>query len=211
MKGWTWYVVSFATILTIFGCSGCAWETEAGNSPQDANDFDGTDSLEYPKAPYGTEYADTVENLQLERVICMGDDSLTRAWKLEEFLGSKAVLLSVHAGWCNYCKQQAATMETELQRPYASRGLNIVLVMTEDPTGNSQQSVLADFACKYRSDYGFSFTVAIDPKGATTGKYFDGVPLNMLLDSNMSIRYKIVGLPPDSSMLEGNIEGLLNE
>lgn len=211
MKGWTRSAAWLITILTVFGLGGCAWESEGGNTLVDANKTDAGDTLDYPKAPYGTEYADTVENLQLERVICLGDDNLTRAWKLEEFLGSKAVLLTVHAGWCNYCKQQAATMETALQKPYGDRGLNIILVVTEDPSGNAQQSVLADYACKYRSDYGFSFSVAIDPKGATTGKFFDGVPLNMLLDSNMSIRYKIIGLPPDSSMLEGNIQGLLNE
>jgi len=36
-----------------------------------------------------------------------------------------------------------------------------------------------------------------------------GTPLNMLIDNNMVIRYKVEGVIPD--VLEGNIEAVLSE
>ena len=59
-------------------------------------------------------------------------------------------------------------------------------------------------------EYGLTFPVAADPGPTVTFKLMDsGSPLNMLLDKNMEIRYKVEALMPDT--LEGNIDALLNE
>lgn len=204
------YTISIASILFLFLAAGCAFETEIPDAGTKDSGNGGDLPPKYPLPPYGTEYGDTVENFEVERVSCQGTTGSGRPWTLDEYLGSKAILVTVHAGWCTFCKQQANTMEDDLSKFY-DKGLNVILMVTEDPSGSTNRQKLLDYTCEYRKKYGFTFPLAIDPNGASTGKYFDGVPLNMLLDKNMSIRYKITGLLPDSKALEGNIEGLLNE
>ncbi len=204
------YTFSIAWLLFAFLATGCAFETEIPDAGPKDSGTGGDLPPKYPPPPYGTEYGDTVENFEVERVSCQGSTGSGRTWTLDEFLGSKAILITVHAGWCSICKQQATTMENDLSSFY-DRGLNVILLLTEDPSGSTNRQKLLDYACEYRKKYGFSFPLAIDPNGAATGRYFDGVPLNMLLDREMSVRYKITGLIPDSKALEGNIEGLLNE
>ncbi len=204
------YTFSIAWLVFVFLAAGCAFETEIPDAGSKDSGIGGDQPPQYPGPPYGTEYGDTVENFEVERVSCQGTTGTGRPWTLSEYLGAKAILVTVHAGWCSICKQQVATMEDDLS-PFYDRGLNVILLMTQDPSGSTNRQKLLDYSCEYRKKYGLSFPVAIDPNGAATGKFFDGVPLNMLLDKNMSIRYKITGLIPDSKALEGNIEGLLNE
>lgn len=190
--------------------AGCSFESNVPDSGGDDGNTGGDQAPSYPPPPYGSSYGDTAENFQVELVSCNGDTGMGRAWRLEEYLGTNAILITVHAGWCVYCKQQATTMDDDLN-PYLNHGLEVMLLITEDPRGVTTRQTLLDYACKYSSDYGFSFPVGIDPGGAATGQYFDGVPLNMLLDKKMEIRYKITGLLPEEGILEGNIEGLINE
>jgi hypothetical protein len=102
-------------------------------------------------------------------------------------------------------------MEPDLQQPYADDGLKIMLVLFEDDNGSSNAQNLRDYACEYKETYGFTFTLAIDPGAAVLGDFLEGTPMNMLLDDEMKIRYKVDGIIPDSHILEGNIEGLINE
>ncbi len=197
-------------IVVVMAFSGCSWESSFSDAGGDGYDDGGDQPPGYPLGPYGIEYRNTVENFGIERVSCQGDRGTGRDWRLSEYLGSKAVLITVHTGWCPFCKQQSETMEEDTQRPYGDRGLDIMLLLSEDPNGSQDRETLLDYACYYRGRYGFSFPVGIDPGGAATGKYYDGVPLNMLLDENMVIRYKITGLLPGSD-LQGNIGGLLDE
>ena len=184
---------------------GCVWES--GND----QDNTGDDIVGYPAGPYGTEFGQTVENFRIETVVCHNGVGEGRAFQLGDYLGTKAMLVTVHAGWCTYCKQQASTMETDTKETYESQGLDQVLVITQDPAGKFTRQLLLDYACTYMNQFGFTFPVGIDPNGEVLSRYFDGVPLNMLLDRRMVIRYKLTGMPPDRRLLAGNIEGLLNE
>ncbi len=204
---------SLAPILALMlACcfAACAFESDIPDSGPGDGSGGGDSGPEYPPPPYGTEYGDTAENFTVQRVSCQGDTGRGREWKLAEYLGAKAVLITVHAGWCTFCKQQASRMQAELE-PYLGNGLEVMLLLTEDPSGSSQVQRLLDYACSYRQQYGFSFPIGIDPGGAATGQYFDGLPLNMLLDRDMFIRYRLPGELPDSNILIGNIEGLLDE
>ncbi len=196
-----------AVVVVMF--SGCAWESSFPDAGDDDSGTGGDLAPGYPEGPYGTGLDDTIENFQVERVSCQGDTGVGRPWRLGEFLGSRAILVAVHAGWCGFCKQQATTMEADIQEPYGDQGLEIILLMTEDPDYSTNRQTLLDYSCYYRRQYGLSFTMGIDPGGAATGKYSDGLPLNILLDEDMSIRYKFTGLNPDSGALQDNIEGLL--
>ncbi|NMB75769.1 MAG: TlpA family protein disulfide reductase [Myxococcales bacterium] len=134
---------------------------------------------------------------------------------MERFLGAKAVLVTVHAGWCTYCKQQAATMEDGLWQKYKDQGLQMLLISFQDEQGSSDRQKLLDYCCKNKADFHMTFTQSIDPNAAVTDQFFRpteaGTPLNMLLDRRMRIRYKVEGVIPQSYILEGNIEGLLSE
>jgi peroxiredoxin len=189
---------------------GCAWEASLPDAgPKDSGNG-GDLGPAYPPPPYGAGYGDTAENIAIERVSCQGDIGSGRPWKLEEFLGAKATLITIHTGWCIFCKEQSKTMEADLAR-FRERGLEVILIMTEDPSGSTNRQKLLDYTCKYRKDYGLTFALAIDPGAAASGQFFNATPLNMLLDRNMEIRYKVMGLLPESDTMNGNIEGLLNE
>ncbi|MBN2497973.1 MAG: redoxin domain-containing protein [Deltaproteobacteria bacterium] len=201
--------------------TGCAWESggstgDAGEPDAQQTDAGGDVQLVYPPPPYGTAYGETAENIQVERCICDGDEPQGgEALELADYLGAKAVLITVHAGWCTYCKQQSASMQHDLYEPYHDRGLEIMLVLFQDDRRREDRDLLLDYCCYYKDHYHMAFDVVIDPGAAATGQFFRpdeaGTPLNMLLDDEMVIRYKVEGLIPDSHIIEGNIEGLLGE
>lgn len=202
----------------IFVATGCAFESggnDGGQKPDGKTDGSGDQDTQYPPGPYGAEYLDTVENFIVDECICTGSTAVGRGMKMERFLGAKAVLVTVHAGWCTYCKQQAATMEDGLWQKYKDQGLQMLLISFQDEQGSSDRQKLLDYCCKNKADFHMTFTQSIDPNAAVTDQFFRpteaGTPLNMLLDRRMRIRYKVEGVIPQSYILEGNIEGLLSE
>ena len=195
--------------LTFLCISSCSWESGGGN---DAGNFDG-DNGEYPPPPYGVNYNETAQNFRVEQTLCIEGGARGAAIYASDFLDAKATLVSVHAGWCGPCKTQAATMEDNLYQEYKDQGLRILLILFEDDERNSEHQALLDYTCTYRDRYGMTFTLAIDPGANVMGQFFRpteaGTPLNMLLDDEMVIRYKVEGTIPN--VLEGNIEALLSE
>lgn len=189
---------------------GCAFET--GRNP-DAGDPDGTNGGDqddgYPPGPYGTDYGDTLENFQVVKVLCSSGQGTGRSFQLKELLGAKSVLLTVHSGSCYYCRQQASDME-ELYQRYKEQGFEVLLVLISDENGSSSRDSLLDFGCSYIDEYGMTFTVAADPGFVAMDPLLrEGTPLNILLDEQMVIRYRVEALMPDT--LEGNIKSLLEE
>jgi hypothetical protein len=56
--------------------------------------------LAYPDPPHGIQIGDTIANECLERCLCSGStDTGGEQFCLEDFLGSRAILITVHAGW----------------------------------------------------------------------------------------------------------------
>ncbi|HOX43408.1 MAG TPA: redoxin domain-containing protein [Myxococcota bacterium] len=188
--------------------------TDDGDSAQADNAE--PEPLVYPPGPYGTHLDETVANLAMEEAICDGDQNTgTRPWKLEDFLGAGAVMISVHAGWCSVCKTQSESLMADVVNPYDDQGLKIAMVIFEDASHASDRASLLAYVCGYKSHYGFNFPMLIDPDVEVMAPYFRpteaGTPLNMLLDRDMVIRYKVEGLIPDSRVIQGNIEALLSE
>jgi hypothetical protein len=109
---------SSAPILAlILACcfAACSFESDIPDSGPGDGSNGGDSGPEYPPPPYGTEFGDTAENITAQRVSCQGDTGRGREWKLAEYLGAKAVLITVHAGWCTFCKQQATNMQDQLE------------------------------------------------------------------------------------------------
>ena len=216
------FMISFCMAMMSILSVGCAWESTAGSDggvEQDGqvqtDEQGGDENLEYPPPPYGPDYGDTAPDFQVEECFCDGAEPVGQAFALSDMLGSKAIMITVHAGWCTYCKTQTSTMESGVYRPYKDQGLDIMLVLFQDENGSSARDNLLAYCCETRERYGLSFHVAIDPDAEATDQFFRpteaGTPLNMLLDDEMEIRYKVEGLIPDSRILEGTIEGILGE
>jgi glutathione peroxidase-family protein len=203
----------YLACLLVASSPGCAWESgtphQDDGGDADARDAGTDEGPFYPPGPYGTDYLDTVENFTVLRSLCPGGPAQGRELELADLLGSKAILVTAHSGHCPHCRSQASTMETELYQPYRSQGFKILLVLIDDESGNDDRQSILDFCCEYQQTYGMTFVVAADPEAQVMRKYLAATPMNMLLDDEMVIRYKVEGNLPDP--LKGNVEALLNE
>ena len=163
----------------------------------------------YPPGPYGTREGDTIENLCLERCVCSGGSPQAESFCLDEYLDKQAILITVHTGWCSGCVQMARQLENGLYQPYRDQGFEIILVLLEDDGRSSDRSALLDYCCEEKTQNGMTFSVAIDPGGQKTSKYFSwgALPLSMLVDGHMTISYKAEG---SAYGLEANIQDLLS-
>jgi hypothetical protein len=162
----------------------------------------------YPEGPYGTTYGRIMENVCLEKCVCEGGVATAETFCMEEFLDRKAIMFGIHTGWCPGCRSLAASLESGLYQPYKDQGFDIILVQLETPTRSSDRTALLNFCCDEKEH--MSFTVAIDPGGQRLADYFSwgGVPLSMLLDRRMKIRYKIEG---DPAGMEATLQNILAE
>jgi peroxiredoxin len=207
--------MSIATVFTatmVF--TGCAWET--GSNDHDAGEEDAQvtrdaadEGPQYPPGPYGTDYGDTLGDFTVLECLCPGGPAQGKEFRISEFLGAKAILVTVHTGTCHYCKIQASTMEADLA-PYRQRGLEVLAILFGDDAGRNGRQEVLDYCCEYRQTYNMTFKVTADPDALVSQTLItEGTPLNILLDDEMVIRYKVEALVPET--LEGNINALLDE
>ncbi len=160
----------------------------------------------YPAGPYGTHYGDTMENMCLEDGLCNSNGEMIC---MDEYVDRKATLIMVHSGWCPSCNQQMQGIE-QFYQTYVDQGLGILQVLIEDDAYNGSRQALLDYACKEIKMYHLTFPVAIDPGGRVTNKFFDQgyIPLNMIVDQSMVIRYKVEGWDP--AAIEAVVQQLLS-
>ena len=162
----------------------------------------------YPPGPYGTTYGRTMENICLEKCVCDGGSATAESFCLDEFLDKKAIMFGIHTGWCPICIQLAVQLENGLYQPYKDQGFEIILVEIEDDSRSADRTDLLNYCCEEKTRRGYTFTMAIDPGARKTSKYFSlgGVPLTILLDDRMVIRYKTEGEPAG---LEATLQDIL--
>jgi hypothetical protein len=95
---------------------------------------------------------------------------------------------------------------------YPAEDLAIVLVNYQDEDMSSDEQALMDYSCKEVHDYGFTFVYyAIDPGNNPFTDAYHGllVPVNMVLDDDMVIRYRLGSYDPDS--LRSTVSTLMQE
>jgi len=88
----------------------------------------------------------------------------------------QVVLLNFSADWCSSCRQEAGHLE-KLFQDYRDRGFQIIMVLgAGDPAA-------------WASEYKLTFPIVEDWTGSVSTPYDTSwIPLNIILDRNMTIR-----------------------
>lgn len=164
----------------------------------------------YPPGPYGTGVGDVLDNLCFEECLCEGAVAKGRPFCMRDLLDNQATLISVHTGWCSACRYQTGEAEL-LYQAYRKQGLGMVFVLYEDDLENGSRQALLDYGCWEKGEYGLTFMLAIDPGLQQMLPYFYGgsIPLNIIIDDEMVIRYLLEGY--DAVSMEATIQLLLAE
>lgn len=106
-----------------------------------------------------------------------GKNQIGEETTLYDYFG-QVVLINISADWCGSCREEAGHLE-KLFQDYRDKGFYIIMLLTEgDPAA-------------WASECNLTFPVLDDSSGGASGIYLEGwLPVNIILDRNMTIRYK---------------------
>ena len=162
---------------------------DAGPTDQGSTKPDKT-AVKYPPPPHGVDFGDVIFDITLPD--CSG-----KTHKLSDYYNdgkTKVILVSVHAGWCGPCMNQAKGLEAFYQR-LKGKGLMVWNILIED-NNRGGGKVPAAYCHSHVTKYGMTFPLLSDPGSAVMRAVFDrnATPLNMILDARtMKILYKKSG------------------
>lgn len=135
---------------------------------------------------------------------------------------NRGVLINIGAGWCGPCQDE--TLEfPELYEEYHDRGIEIVQIMFQDWDA---QTPTRDFCTNWSTgqwvsagggteDVGvrLEFPVGLDQVSNWSSQYLSdpmsAVPVNLLLDANGNIRWKLEGQKPDIAVLRAQLDQVI--
>jgi peroxiredoxin len=120
-----------------------------------------------------------------------------KSHSLSEHLGSKVILLSFWATWCEPCKKELVQLQ-ELYDAHRERGLMILSISMDEP--ETQGDVRT-----YVSQRRFTYPVLLDTESQVTGQFNPkrAAPYNLIIDRDRRIRWTHEGyVPGDEKKLE---------
>lgn len=177
-------------------------------------------------AGYGGDVGQRIANNDgLRLVTCDGEPVELAELMCERAAGgqSAGILVNIGAGWCGPCQDE--TLEfPELYEEFHGRGIEIVQVLFQDfsaqaPTRafcedwSTGRWLVDDGASKEDVGVRIEFPVLLDQTGDFTARYLQdpesATPVNMLLDANGNIRWKVEGQKPDLATLRAQLELVL--
>ena len=120
-------------------------------------------------------------------------------------------MVVVHSAANDSCNQHMARLKPDYWDLYSAQGLAILLVITEDELGRTDDISVLKQSYAIKSNFGFDFPVVADPGAKRTGQYFQAQPLTLLVDKDEVIRNKVEGRIPDPSRMGQYITDLLNK
>ncbi len=100
--------------------------------------------------------------------------------------GSKAIVLSFFATWCEPCKEDLKYLQ-KVQNEYTGQGIQILAVLTQD---SSKEEVTR----KFLQGLGVQLPVLLDENGIIGKRYaITGLPCNFLVDQGGTLKAKYLG------------------
>jgi len=141
-----------------------------------------------PKPPlYGSKVGDTAADFSAK-------DQSGHSVNLYKYLG-KVILLDFSADWCGPCRDEASHAESLYQK-YKDRGFQLIALL------------ISGSPATWANTYNLTFPVLDDNSEKIWSIYGEGaIPLNIILDRNMTIRYKEAGY--NESTIANTIEKYL--
>lgn len=148
----------------------------------------------FPLSTVGVQVGDTIPDVTLHDIkgapVCTRGDA------------GRVLLVDEGAGWCVYCRQEAAFIES-LYTKYHADGFDVVMGMYQNyNNGPANQS----FLDQWNSVYGITFLTLPDSQATIFNTYVDTVtpdpnytpgyltiPLNVIVDRDQRIAYNQIG------------------
>jgi thiol-disulfide isomerase/thioredoxin len=138
-----------------------------------------------------------------------GDVKLTscdgQSHYLDEIRCQNAItLISIGAGWCGPCKEEAPVLEAA-SKTLAGQGIGIIQVLFEDGQSNPATTLFCE---AWTSELALTIPVYVDPP-ANTLTFFDApaAPLNVVVDHDGKVLWAASGLFPED--IVGLLQSLL--
>ncbi|MGE0792385.1 MAG: peroxiredoxin family protein [Sandaracinaceae bacterium] len=124
----------------------------------------------------------------------------------EGYCETSFTVLSVCAGWCTPCREEAALMRTQIIDRYAGYGVRLISTLVSD---NSYSAPSPDFCEDWQAAYDLE-TVLLDPAQQTQVYFPDATfPANLIIDSEGRIVHREYGISTELSSLRAALDSLL--
>lgn len=216
---------SMVVALALAGCGGSNTTTQGGgdggaqaaadvvtSAPQDSGTVAAQDSgaammtESYPAGPYGARIGALFEPFALTACNRAGAEAM---WRFDQpdFFTSNVTVVTVSAGWCVPCQNEARQMETEIVQRYAGMGVRLVQVLVQDA---QYRAITPSFCNTWVTRYGLTFPVLMDPANVMGIYYPRGAfPANIVVDRRGRIRAQEYGSETGLSRIRSHIDDVL--